>query len=96
MDLLPTIIIFVVVALVLVGVFSLISFIYFRMKRKRLNLNEEFNPDDNINDPYEDKLPIIDRSHRFRPKDNHSNDRITEMMTPTNRLHTPEYQPKQL
>ena len=58
MELLPTIIVFIIVALVLVGVFSLISFIYFRLKRKRRFLTEEFSPNENVDIPYLEMTPL--------------------------------------
>lgn len=45
-------------ALALVGVFSLISFIYFRIKRKRSFLTEEFSPSDNVDNPYQEMTPL--------------------------------------
>lgn len=65
MELLPSIVIFIVVALCLVGAFSLISFIYFRLKKRRSLLAEEFSPNDNINEPYLEMTPL----NIHRPKD---------------------------
>lgn len=58
MELLPTIIVFIIVALVLFGIFSLISFIYFRIRHKKSYLTEEFSPNDNVDGPYMEMVPL--------------------------------------